>query len=226
MINIVIISSTNGGVLSNLLENTYFRERIRHVVSDRRCGAIEIAKNFGIPTKVFESKSASKFSNSLLEEYKSNQPDLYISFYTKLFKGEFLSASRNRLINLHPSILPACRGLDGFGDTIKSGSKFIGATIHFVNEGIDTGYPLIQSATPFNPEKSIAENRHRIFIQQCKMLLQVLRWWEENRIQFSDEGYPKIINCSYHVGEFSPNLDFDEAMKFDAIMPNTLAQTT
>ncbi|WFP51672.1 formyltransferase family protein [Methylomonas sp. EFPC3] len=226
MIKAVIISSTNGGVLSKLLEKKYFRDRVINVVSDRRCRAIEIAQDFGIPTKIFETKSGRSFSNFLLDEYRLNPPDLYISFYTKIFKGEFLIASKNRVINLHPSILPACRGLDGFGDTINSGSKFIGATIHLIDEGIDTGYPIIQSAIPFNPEKSIAENRHIIFVQQCKMLLQVLRWWEEKRIKFNENGYPIITNCSYKAGEFSPNLDFEEAIDFDTPIPNSWPNTT
>lgn len=220
MINCVVVASTSGGVISKLLEVPYFKERVRCVVSDRHCGAIDVANTFGIPIIIHATNDSLEFSNFLLAEFQNNKPDMFVSFYTRLFKGDFLSFAKRKLINLHPSILPACAGQNGFGDTIKSGSKFIGATIHLVDEGVDTGFPIIQSAAPIDPNKPVSESRHRVFVQQCKMLLQVIKWEEDNRILFDENGRPTISEALYSIGEFSPNLDLDIAIEFDVKIKN------
>jgi phosphoribosylglycinamide formyltransferase-1 len=207
--NFAVIISTGGGVLSALLRNPYFRQRIRCVVGDRQCNGIEIAREFQVPTIIYEARDGLEFSNFLLQRFRDDSPDLYVSFYTKLFRGEFIAFARNRLVNLHPSILPACPGRDGFGDTIKSKSRFIGATVHFVDAGMDTGAPIIQSAAPYNPNRSLADNRHSVFVQQCKMLLQTVKYFDEGRLTYDENQNVLIKDARYDPGEFAPNLDND-----------------
>lgn len=205
----IVITSTSGGVLSTLLNNPYFKNRIRCVVSDRDCGAIEIAAQFNIPYTVYKTSDNLEFSDFLLNEYRDKEPDLFVAFYTRLFCGEFLHFSERKLVNVHTSILPACPGMRGFENTIKSNSKFIGATIHLVDEGIDTGSPIIQAAAPYNPNKTLEDNRHTVFVQQCKMLLQLIKYVEEDRLEYDHLGRPFVRNAQYKIGEFSPNLDDD-----------------
>ena len=205
--NFVVISSTGGAVLRVLLENKFFRERISCVISDRQCGAIDVALEYGVTTKIYYTKNGAEFSDFLLNEFFDMPPDLFVSFYTRLFRGRFLDFSRRRLVNMHPSILPAFPGQDGFGDSIKYGVKFVGATIHLVDEGMDTGLPIIQAAIPCDPHKNIAEVRHLVFQQQCKMLLQLIKWVDQGRMVFNERGWPLIVDAKYEIGEFSPNLD-------------------
>lgn len=68
ILRIVVIASTNGGVLSKLLTIKYFREKIRCVISDRECGAIEVAEKNGIETKILKSLTGEEFSNRILKE--------------------------------------------------------------------------------------------------------------------------------------------------------------
>jgi phosphoribosylglycinamide formyltransferase-1 len=208
-LDFVVIVSTAGSVLSNLLRNPYFRRRIRCVVSDRDCGAIEKAAAFNVPVTVCKTDSGLEFSDFIVKMFSNDPPALFVSFYTRLFRGELLRFARHKLVNLHPSILPACPGQDGFGDTIKARSRFIGATVHLVDEGIDTGPPIIQSAAPYNPEMTLAENRHTVFVQQCKMLLQTIKYFDEERIIIDDLQNVRIEGARYAPGEFSPNLDDD-----------------
>lgn len=216
---IVVLISTNGGVLSQLLKVDYFKEKVCEVISDRECGAIAIASRTGIKTTILKSSSGKEFSDKLLKHLDITRIDLFISFYTRIFSKEFVLAAKNKIINLHPSILPACSGMDGFGDTIKSGSKFIGSTIHFIDEGIDTGKPIIQSAIPFNHNKSIEEMRHEIFKDQCRTLLQTVKWFEDKRIVLDDDK-SVITKAEYGPGIYSPKLDFDEAIKFNVPYSN------
>jgi phosphoribosylglycinamide formyltransferase 1 len=206
---IVVIASTNGGILSALLRNDYARPRISEVISDRPCGAISVARSHNISSHIFETSDSLAFSDYLLSRYSDRAVDLYLSFYTRLFKGQFLAFAEHKLINLHPSILPACPGMTAFEDTIKSRSKFIGATLHFVDSGMDTGCPIIQAAVPFNPNLTIAENRHTVFMLQYRMLVQAIKWFEEKRVIVGADGETRIDNAEYAEGPFSPNLDGD-----------------
>ena len=211
---VVIIISTNGGVLSQLLKIKYFKERVHEVISDRECNAIKIADKAGINTKILKSLDGNEFSNKIMQYLNVSNIDLFISFYTKIFNKNFIESAKNKIINLHPSILPSCPGSDGFGDTIKSGSRFVGSTIHFVDEGIDTGKPIIQSAVPLNLNKSIEEMRHAIFNDQCKTLLQVIKWFEDKRIVLNNNSIV-IDKAEYDHGIYSPKLDFEDAIKLD-----------
>jgi phosphoribosylglycinamide formyltransferase-1 len=213
--NIVIIASTGGSVMKALLKISYFREKIKYLVSDRECGAVEVARSYNIPVEIYESKNGAEFSDKLYERFLDKKVDVFVSFYTKIFSGRFISFFNGKLINLHPSILPACPGISGFEDTIKSGSKFIGGTVHFIDHGVDTGNPIIQSATPLSPYVSVVESRHTVFVQQCKMLLQVIRWFEEGRIVFTECEKTAVSHAKYYPNEYSPNLDFDLAIQFN-----------
>jgi phosphoribosylglycinamide formyltransferase 1 len=214
VIKVAIIASTGGSVMNAALQQPYIQERIHTVISDRECRAIRIAEEYGIETRKFITKDAQEFSEDLDQFFSRNPHDLIISFYTKIFHGDILDRFRGRFVNFHPSILPACPGMDGFEDTIKSGSRFVGATVHLVDRGVDTGFPIIQSALPYDPLLSFAKNRHAVFIAQCKMLLQTVRWYEEGRIIMDELGRPNLTGGKYEVSEFAPNLDFLLAVQF------------
>jgi phosphoribosylglycinamide formyltransferase-1 len=104
--------------------------------------------------------------------------------------------------------------MSGFDDTVKSGAHFVGATVHFVDSGADTGLPILQSAVPYDPHRTVAENRHHVFLHQCRMLLQTVKWFEEGRIERSGRRVV-VRRASYNSSEFAPNLDFDLAVGFD-----------
>ncbi|MGA2777767.1 MAG: formyltransferase family protein [Steroidobacteraceae bacterium] len=208
---VVVIASTNGGILSALLKNAYAKPRIAEVVSDRQCGAIDVARSSGVRTEVYPTLDGGEFSEFLLRRYSGDRIDLFLSFYTRLFGGQFLNVAENKLVNVHPSILPACPGPRGFEDTIESKSRFIGATVHFVDAGVDTGAPIIQAAVPFDPGRSLAENRHKVFVVQYKMALQVIKWFDEGRVVADRQRDVQVRGATYLDGVFSPNLDAEFA---------------
>ena len=179
------------------------------VVSDRSCDAIKVAESHGIKTSILKSSCGTEFSAKLIDLFKEDNVDAFLSFYTKLFSSEFVNSYPFKVYNFHPSILPACPGMDGFGDTIKSGSKFIGSTLHLVDEGLDTGKPLIQSVYPLNSNISLTRNRHIIFVQQCKIFIQFVIWLSQDRIDKN-----VVREANYLFEEFSPNLDSTEAKLF------------
>jgi len=203
--NIVIICSTNGSVLKKFLADFKCEHKIL-IVSDRYCGVIEYAKDKDIEYKVFETNSGEKFSNFLYKEFKDKKIDLFISFYTKLLKGFFVERNLYKLINFHPSVLPSCPGLDGFGDTIKSGSRFFGSTVHFIDKGVDTGKYILQSVHPLDHNISYEFSRHRLFLQQVVSLAQIIDWFDSARVKINND-IVEIKAALFKSNEFSPNLD-------------------
>lgn len=210
MKKIVIIASTSGSVLSKTLVFPEIKENIYMVVSDRYCGAIEHAKKNGIKTKVLLSDTGLEFSNKLLGYFQNKNVDCFLTFYTRIFAGDLLTTYFNRIYNFHPSLLPAFPGKDGFSDTVNSGCKFFGSTLHLVDENIDTGLPVMQSVFPFQPSLTTNQNRNLLFIQQCKIFVQFILWFSKDRIKEET-----VIRAQYMFDEFVPNLEDTLAINFN-----------
>lgn len=208
----VIVTSTGGSVMNALLQDAFFKSQVFCVVSDRTCPAIEKARRHGVTTLVFSEQNKVEFCDWLLAYLKAQQIDYVISFYTKLFVGQLLHEYQDRIINLHPSLLPAFKGLDGFGDTMRHGSRYLGSTIHFIDEQMDEGKIIQQTVYPVDVSQPESALRHRLFQQQCKSLLQVVRWMAEDRIHV--RGNRVLVDGgSFKELEYSPNLDFSNAVK-------------
>lgn len=205
----VVLASSGGSVLDIALRVAVCREHIALLISDRDCGAVEVAKRYGVPAEVLHCRNGQEFSDALHDRFRREaEVDLFLSSYSRLLSGKFLEKYRGRIINFHPAILPACPGLDGFGDSLRAGARFIGATVHFVDEGMDTGKPILQAARPYDPTLTAEENRQRVFRQMCQMFVQVVSWFSQDRVGASGE----VVGCTYSLSEFSPNLDCTEAI--------------
>ena len=203
--------------MNELLKSRFFRQQVHSVVSDRDCPAIEKAASHGVRTAVFKESDKSRFSDRLLDYLVESKADYVISFYTKLFMGELLDRFDNRIINLHPSLLPAFKGLDGYGDAVKYGVRFVGSTIHFIDGQMDEGKIIAQTICPLDPD-NLQMVRHRIFEQQCRSLLQVIRWLVEERIEVT-QNRVAIKGAVFNNAEFSPALDFNEAIELRVPCP-------
>ena len=203
---IVFIISTGGAVLNKLLEHNNVRQKTLCVVSDRNCEGIEKAKLHNVPVEILNASSGEEFSK-LLDEYFNFTDVIYISFYTKLLYSKFLSGREGYVFNCHPSILPACKGLHGFADTLRSNSLFIGSTLHEVNEVLDGGRSVIQCALPLDRNLKKEKNRHKVFLMQYYSTLQFLKWTFDGNFKAGKNW--KVLSPKYKEGVFSPNLDMD-----------------
>jgi phosphoribosylglycinamide formyltransferase-1 len=205
--------------MNQLLHNHFFKSRIHSVVSDRDCPAILKAKAHGVRTRIISENDKEKFSSTILDYLKEYAVDYAVSFYSKLFVGELLHRYRDRIINLHPSLLPAFKGLHGFEDAIAYGVRCVGSTVHFIDENMDEGKIIQQTVCPVDEGAPIAFTRHRIFEQQCRSLLQVIKWIEDGRVEVEGRRV-RIKGSIFGDPEFSPNLDFSEAIALEIPKPD------
>lgn len=143
-----IIKAIEGGSIKNV--------RIKSVISNNADAyALERAKNAGIESKCISPKNFKNrddFNKALLDELKSLNPDLIVlaGFLVNISK-DIVDAFENKIINIHPSLIPSFCGKGYYGlkvheAALKRGVKVTGATVHFVDAGIDTGKIIIQKA--------------------------------------------------------------------------------
>ncbi len=202
---IVFIVSAGGAVMSRLLQHDFIKKNTVCVVSDRSCIAIETAKNLGIANKILESESGTQFS-MLMHEYFTDKNIIFLSFYTKLLTHIFLNSRLGKVFNCHPTLLPSFKGLNGYEENINSGVKFIGCTLHEIDEGMDTGSHIIQAVHPVDHSIEKSEIRHKVFLLQYYTALQFFKWIAENRLK-RNNGQWLVIDGRYLASIFSPNLD-------------------
>jgi len=165
MFDIVCLVSgggTNLAAIIKAIENGNIKNvRIKSVISNNADAyALERAKNAGIESKCISPKSFSNrddFNKALLDELKSLNPDLIVlaGFLVNISK-DIVDAFENKIINIHPSLIPSfcgkgCYGLKVHEAALKRGVKVTGATVHFVDAGIDTGKIIIQKAVNVLP---------------------------------------------------------------------------
>ncbi len=149
---IVILISSRGSnmraVLTAIAEGKLHAD-CRLVLSDREAAGLEVAQKMGIPTELFpksKTESREEFDARLARRLKQENPELVVcAGYLKIITKPLLAAFPRRILNIHPSLLPAFPGLKAQKQALDYGVKVTGCTIHVVDAGVDTGKILAQA---------------------------------------------------------------------------------
>ncbi|MGA8222353.1 MAG: phosphoribosylglycinamide formyltransferase [Candidatus Acidiferrales bacterium] len=161
------------------------------VVSNREnAPGIERARARGIealviPSKGLERDAYDRLVAATLEEKKVDL--VCLAGYMRLLSPYFVAAFRNRILNIHPSLLPAFPGLEAQRQALEHGAKFSGCTVHFVDENLDAGPILLQAVVPIKDDDTpdtlserILREEHRIYSEAVRIVLEE-RYRIENR---------------------------------------------
>jgi len=157
---------------------------------------------------VDKSRRNKYLSDVLLEQLVARGVDYCFCFGSCILVGDLLRVFRNRIINFHPSLLPAFPGIKAVDQAIEYGARFLGNTAHFIDEGVDTGPIIMQSiisAEAFSGYDSVLD-------QQLLMLAQIIKWLEQGRIEVSG----RKVNVRDAVCDdltFMPNVEPDLLQK-------------
>ncbi|MTA95271.1 MAG: phosphoribosylglycinamide formyltransferase, partial [Actinobacteria bacterium] len=153
MLSVVVLISGSGSNLLALLQatkNPLFPARVLAVGSDKPASGLDHADLFGVPTFVVEEKHFSNreaWAEKLAENISHFNPDLIVlAGFMKVLPQTFVSKFSPRIINVHPALLPSFPGAHAVRDALAAGARQTGATIHIVDEGVDTGPVLAQQA--------------------------------------------------------------------------------
>jgi phosphoribosylglycinamide formyltransferase 1 len=140
-------------------------------------GALRFAEARGIPRAVVPYVRGDRraFSLTLAERVQASRPDLVVlAGFMRILSPEFVERFDARLVNVHPSLLPAFPGKDGVGEALAAGVRIAGCTVHLVDQGVDTGPILAQAAVPVLPGDTRESLHARIQAREHELLPRVV----------------------------------------------------
>ncbi|MFM5968877.1 MAG: phosphoribosylglycinamide formyltransferase [Micrococcales bacterium] len=182
MLSVVVLISGSGSNLRALLEaadNPLFPARIVAVGSDVPAEGLAHADQFGVPTFVVNPKAFAtreEWAEVLLANVQHFEPDLVVlAGFMRILPANFVNALTPNLINMHPSLLPEFPGAHAVRDALAAGATKTGATIHVVDEGVDTGPQLAQRELEILPGETEAELHERIKQIERELIVQTVR---------------------------------------------------
>ncbi len=191
-IKIAVLVSGRGSNLQAIIDNIEkdaLSAEIAVVISDQSDAyALERAKKHGIPPVHVSSKGyrgkRDEYDALLVKELRNRNVDLVcLAGFMRIITPTLIKAFPNRILNIHPSLLPAFPGLHVQKKAIAHGVKFSGCTVHFVDEGMDTGPIIIQAVVPIldgDTEDSLSE---RILKQEHKIYSRAIQLYAEGRLK-------------------------------------------
>lgn len=233
MKKILLTTNATGYQIDKCFEFDFFKQSITIVVSDRICPSLDVAKKHGVTYLNLDEKDSLALNTKILNLANEQGIDYIISpGFTRVFKGAILKQYHNRMLNCHPSILPGFKGFYDTRDTqrkyharkifervIDFGSRVTGNTIHSIAEGVDDGYPIIVTSMNISYNEDVKLTRHRLFLQECKSLLQLVSWLNQDRLVFDEDGRPYVKDARYDAPFFSPNLEDQQILDFGLPYP-------
>jgi phosphoribosylglycinamide formyltransferase-1 len=157
------------------------------VISNRpQAKGLEFARAHGIATAVVDHKHypmRSDFDTALAAAIDAHAPDVVaLAGFMRVLGAEFVQHYEGRLLNIHPSLLPAFPGLHTHRAAIEAGCKLAGATVHFVTAQLDHGPIVMQSVVPVRPGDDEAALAARVLATEHVIYPQSLRWFVEGRL--------------------------------------------
>jgi len=139
-------------------------------------------KNFYVSSKLFKTKK--EYNCYIIKLLKINQVDLVcLAGFMKIIDHEFIEEYKNRIINIHPALLPSFAGLNAQKQAIDHGVKYSGCTVHFVDSGIDTGPIILQKSVKIKSNDNEESLSKRILKEEHKIYPDAIKLFFENRLK-------------------------------------------
>lgn len=188
--NIAVLVSGNGSNLQSIIdkiESGYLNVNLAVVISNKDgVKALEKARNHNIPTFFISHRELERVEHErkIIEILKKYNVELVVlAGYMRIITSFFINQYPDRIINIHPSLLPSFPGVDGYGDALKYGVKITGCTVHFVNEGMDTGKIILQRAIEVLENDTVDTLRERGLEVEHEALPDAIKLWSEGKIR-------------------------------------------
>lgn len=199
MKKIVILISGRGSNMQALL-TANLPCQIAAVISNRADAVgLAIAKQHGVATKVIAHRDyadRASFDKALLLEIECYQPDyIVLAGFMRILTEQIVNHYRGRLINIHPSLLPAYTGVNTHERALQDGVKIHGCTVHFVTPDLDHGPIIIQAATPVLQNDTPQMLAARILLLEHRIYAQAIRWLCSGKVSL-DANDKVVSDCA------------------------------
>jgi phosphoribosylglycinamide formyltransferase 1 len=199
MRSLVILISGRGSNMQALLKADLPVDKITVISSNPNAGGLAIAQQHGIETIVINHRSypdRETFDVALAEQIDACQPKLIaLAGFMRILTDRFVQRYEGRLMNVHPSLLPAFTGLNTHARALQEGIKIHGCTVHFVTPKLDHGPIVIQAAIPILPDDTEKTLATRILQQEHRIYPQAVRWFMQGQLKLCNH-YVEIREAS------------------------------
>lgn len=195
-----VLASGRGSNLQAIIDNIEagnLDSEVAVVITDKHDAyALERAKKHQIPgfyinPKQYEAKS--QYEKAMVDTLKEHHVELVVlAGYMRLVENVLLNNFPNRIMNIHPALLPAFPGAHGQRDALNYGARYSGCTVHFVDEGMDTGPIILQAVVPVMQDDDEDTLSARILKEEHKIYSQAIQLFAEGRLRV--EGRKVIIS--------------------------------
>jgi len=188
--NVAVFVSGSGTNLQSIIDANIESANIAVVLSNKPDAyALERALNHAIPVEIVDHKeyeSREAFEAELIERLKNYNIDLIVlAGFMRILTSYFVNNYKHRIINLHPALLPSFPGMHSAKQAIDYGVKFTGVTIHFVDDGVDTGPIIIQSVVPVDDEDTEETLLNKIHAEEHRIFPEAVRLFCEDRLSIN-----------------------------------------
>ncbi|PRX31805.1 formyltetrahydrofolate-dependent phosphoribosylglycinamide formyltransferase [Orenia metallireducens] len=201
MLKIGVLASGRGSNLQSIIDSIEAGElqaEIKVVISDKEgAKALDRAAKYGIANKYINPKayeSKENFEQAMIDVLKKYGVELVVmAGFMRILSPYFVRYYRNRVMNIHPSLLPSFTGLHAQKQALDYGVKLAGCTVHFADEGMDTGPIILQAAVPVKDDDTEETLAKRILVEEHRIYPEAIRLFSEGRVEVKD-GKVKIKN--------------------------------
>lgn len=180
-------TGTNLGAILSAIRDERLSARVRLVVSNKPgVGALDRAAAHGVPSAVLPHKefaSREAFDSAIVAKLQgAGVTHVVLAGFMRVVTPVLLDAFPDRVINVHPALLPAFPGVDAQAQALAYGVRVTGCTVHFVDAGVDTGPILAQAVVPVEDGDDRARLATRILAREHELLVASLQWIAEGRV--------------------------------------------
>lgn len=191
MKSIVILISGRGSNMLAILEAGLPVKITAVISSNPNASGLGIARQHGVTTHALNHRdyeTREEFDTALSASIDAFNPDLVVlAGFMRILTPNFVHHYNGRLINIHPSLLPAFTGLNTHARALTEGVKIHGCTVHFVTPNLDKGPIVAQAAVPVLPGDSEETLSARVLEQEHKIYPQAIRWFAEDRLTITPD---------------------------------------
>jgi phosphoribosylglycinamide formyltransferase-1 len=179
---------TNLQAIIDRIQDGTLHAEVALILSNKpTAGALQRGRQAGIPTLCIDQrhyKDRLDFDRSMVAALTEANVELVVlAGFMRLISDEFLAAFPNRIMNIHPALLPAFAGLNAQQQALQYGARITGCTVHFVDAGVDTGPIIIQAAVPVLQDDTIETLSARILRQEHLIYPEAIRLFAEGRLR-------------------------------------------
>ena len=177
---------SNFEAIANNIARRKLDAEIAIVICNRpNAPGLDIARERGIPMRIIPSAGMDRetYDKLLIDELRTHEVDLVcLAGFMRLLSADFIRAFPNRVLNIHPSLLPAFAGLDAQRQALEYGVRITGCTVHFVDEFLDSGPIIIQSAVPVLDDDTVESLSARILLQEHAIYSKAIGYIVDGRV--------------------------------------------